>query len=169
MLLPVIPLLLPRMRKRLLAQVRVQRRLRWRSRGPRRNVEGLRVRPRHGAARNRNPCEGSTRVPGYRFACSGTGLVSLFFYFYLFSFAAASSLCCIPPLPRTLYFRACSVIFQRTVMAFLELAVILPPFPLKNYFGNTFFLDGWFFVLAQVYTAIMSTNICTQIIDTLYF
>ena len=92
-----------------------------------------------------------------------------FSYFSLLSFAVTSFLYCTLPLPRTLYSRACSVIFQPTVKAFLELDVILPPFPLRNYFCNTFFwMDGSLCWHNIRYTAMMSTNISTQIIDTLY-
>ena len=100
-LLPVIPLLLPRLRKRRRGQDRGRWRLMWRrSRGPNRNTERSRVRPRHGAVRKRNSCEGSALVPRYRFSCSGIGAV---FSFSLLSFAVASSLCCTPPLPDTVF------------------------------------------------------------------
>ena len=55
-------------------------------------------------------------------------------------------------------------------MAFLELAVI-HPFPFGDYFGNTFFWidDSLPYHKIEDYITIMSTNISTQIIDTLYF
>ena len=109
---PIIPLLLPRLRKR--RRGRGRWRLRWRrSKGPSRNDERSRVRPRHGAARNRNPCEGSARVLRYRFAYSGTGVSLVLLLFIPFTVAVH---CCklallYASLPQTRYSRACSVIF----------------------------------------------------------
>ena len=121
-LIPVIPLLLPRLRKRL--RGRGPWRLRWRrSRGPRRTPKGQGCGQDTGPREAETPAKGvlAPRVIDFRVPEQA---LFLFSYFYLFSITVANSLCCIPPLPRTLYSHACSVIFQPAVMAFLELAVI---------------------------------------------
>ena len=78
--LHTVPLLRPRLRKRRRRRGR-WRLMWWRSKGPSRNTERSRVCLRHEAARNRNPCERSARVPRYRFLCSATGVVSFFLVF----------------------------------------------------------------------------------------
>jgi hypothetical protein len=64
------------------------------------------------------------------FQASALYLLFVFFHFYLFSFAVASSV--VPTLSYhgPLYSRVCSVICRPTVTAFVELAIFpFPPFP----------------------------------------
>ena len=133
-------------------------RLRWRrSKGPRQNAEGSRVRPRHGAARN--PCEGSARAPRYRFLCSvfrNGRYFSFFTSIYSLSLLQASSV--VPHL----YYGHC--ILVRVALYFNNsngvsgIGLRHPPPFLPLGIISVILSFGWI-VLAQDYTALMSTSI----------
>jgi hypothetical protein len=136
-------------------EVRLRRRRGWwrRPKSPSRNAERSGVRPIHGAARNRNPCEGSSRVPRYRFLVPEPCPEQAFFFqshlyicsfdFYLF-LVRCCKFCCTSP-----YYHGHCIACARSVIP--QPSVCGRNSPSGIVFGNT--SDGWFFVSALDYNS----------------